>query len=326
MKVLICAVMFFVMTSVNGQDLIMQYFDRTGNAVDKKEDSHFYVIGKQMLFLETAQGKLDTVAGYVDTVNSYYTASDVLRSREVYNGDGILQGEFLTFYENGIPMTKTTFFDGRRIGYFMSWYSTGKPHSVTQFHKDAGHFSPWPDNDFKIVNYWDSKGKKIVDNGEGFCDCYFRDDNFHEKGKVKGGLRDSLWTGYSGDVLLFNEHYTQGALVRGERFYKDHKQEYFSFDTKAEYRSGPTGMYAFINRNLKYPSNTGKPNVQGSVFVQFVVERDGTLTEFQVVQGVDPALDNEALRVLKMMPPWTPALQRGEAVRTKFIVPVKFIL
>ena len=60
-----------------------------------------------------------------------------------------------------------------------------------------------------------------------------------------------------------------------------------------------------------------KNNVQGRVIVQFVVEKDGTLTEFKVARSVDPDLDAEALRVLQTMPKWKPGMQRGKIVRVK---------
>ena len=66
--------------------------------------------------------------------------------------------------------------------------------------------------------------------------------------------------------------------------------------------------------------------MQGLVIVQFVVEKDGTPTEFNVVRSVDPDLDAEALRVLQTMPKWKPGMQRGEVVRVKFTVPVSFKL
>ena len=71
-------------------------------------------------------------------------------------------------------------------------------------------------------------------------------------------------------------------------------------------------LLKFLQDNLKYPENAMKNNVQGRVIVQFVVEKDGTLTEFKVARSVDPDLDAEALRVLQTMPKWKPGMQRGK--------------
>lgn len=93
-----------------------------------------------------------------------------------------------------------------------------------------------------------------------------------------------------------------------------------------EYPGGMKEMLKFLQENVKYPENAMKNNVQGRVIVQFVVEKDGTLTEFKVARSVDPDLDAEALRVLQIMPKWKPGMQRGKIVRVKFTVPVSFKL
>ncbi|WP_304264656.1 M56 family metallopeptidase [Phocaeicola plebeius] len=93
-----------------------------------------------------------------------------------------------------------------------------------------------------------------------------------------------------------------------------------------EYPGGMKEMLKFLQENVKYPENAMKNNVQGRVIVQFVVEKDGTPTEFKVLRSVDPDLDAEALRVMKAMPKWKPGMQKGQVVRVKFTVPVSFKL
>ena len=93
-----------------------------------------------------------------------------------------------------------------------------------------------------------------------------------------------------------------------------------------EFPGGMKELLKFLQDNLKYPESAKKNNLQGRVVVQFVVEKDGTPTEFNVVRSVDPDLDAEALRVLKTMPKWKPGMEKGEAVRVKFTVPVAFKL
>lgn len=93
-----------------------------------------------------------------------------------------------------------------------------------------------------------------------------------------------------------------------------------------EFPGGMKELLKFLQDNLKYPESAMKNNLQGRVIVQFVVEKDGTPTEFNVVRAVNPDLDAEALRVLKTMPKWKPGMQKGEAVRVKYTVPVAFKL
>lgn len=105
------------------------------------------------------------------------------------------------------------------------------------------------------------------------------------------------------------------------------KEEVFMVaEQMPEFPGGMKEMLKFLQENVKYPVNAIKNNVQGRVIVQFVVEKDGTLTEFKVARSVDPDLDAEALRVLQTMPKWKPGMQKGQVVRVKFTVPVSFKL
>ena len=105
------------------------------------------------------------------------------------------------------------------------------------------------------------------------------------------------------------------------------KEEVFMVaEQMPEFPGGMKELLKFLQNNLKYPENAMKNNVQGRVIVQFVVEKDGTPTEFKVARSVDPDLDAEALRVLQTMPKWKPGMQRGKIVRVKFTVPVSFKL
>lgn len=105
------------------------------------------------------------------------------------------------------------------------------------------------------------------------------------------------------------------------------KEEVFMVaEQMPEYPGGMKEMLKFLQENVKYPENAMKNNVQGRVIVQFVVEKDGTPTEFKVLRSVDPDLDAEALRVMKAMPKWKPGMQKEQVVRVKFTVPVSFKL
>ncbi|MBM6843802.1 M56 family metallopeptidase [Phocaeicola plebeius] len=105
------------------------------------------------------------------------------------------------------------------------------------------------------------------------------------------------------------------------------KEEVFMVaEQMPEFPGGMKELLKFLQENVKYPENAMKNNVQGRVIVQFVVEKDGTPTEFKVLRSVDPDLDAEALRVMKAMPKWKSGMQKGQVVRVKFTVPVSFKL
>jgi protein TonB len=85
-------------------------------------------------------------------------------------------------------------------------------------------------------------------------------------------------------------------------------------------------LMKFLQRNVKYPKEAQEQGKQGRVVVQFVVNKDGSITDAKIVKSVDPQLDAEALRVVNAMPNWTPGKQRGKEVRTYFTIPVTFRL
>lgn len=82
----------------------------------------------------------------------------------------------------------------------------------------------------------------------------------------------------------------------------------------------------WINKNVKYPPLAQENGIQGKVFIKFVIEKDGSVTDVQVARGVDASLDKEAVRVIKAMPKWKPGKQRGKAVRVSYTLPINFQL
>ena len=101
------------------------------------------------------------------------------------------------------------------------------------------------------------------------------------------------------------------------------------FDVVEQQPQFPGGMGAlnqWLGSNIKYPAMAAENGIEGRVIVQFVVERDGSVSGVHVVRGVDPSLDKEATRVVSAMPKWIPGKQNGSAVRVKYTVPVTFRL
>lgn len=92
------------------------------------------------------------------------------------------------------------------------------------------------------------------------------------------------------------------------------------------YTGGTAEMHKFIANTLKYPTDARERNAQGLVVYTFVVEKDGTLSDFNIIHRADPLLNEEALRILQAMPPWRPGRHNGEIVRSETYVPMYFKL
>jgi len=87
-----------------------------------------------------------------------------------------------------------------------------------------------------------------------------------------------------------------------------------------------TGLEKFLEKNLEYPDYERDAEIQGTVKVGFTVEKDGTISNIKIVKSVSPGLDDEALRVVKMLPKWSPAEYNGAKVRLAFVLPITFTL
>ena len=93
-----------------------------------------------------------------------------------------------------------------------------------------------------------------------------------------------------------------------------------------EFPGGMAECMKWLGQNINYPAEAKGKGVQGRVIVQMVVEKDGTITNAKVVRGIDPLLDAEALRIVNQSPKWKPGMQKGEAVRVKYTLPIMFKL
>ena len=108
-----------------------------------------------------------------------------------------------------------------------------------------------------------------------------------------------------------------------------HEEENKVFDVVEQMPSfpgGPSALMAYLSSHVKYPAVAEENGIQGRVTVQFVVEKDGSVTDVKTMKSVDPSLDREAERVVRSMPKWIPGKQNGSAVRVKYFVPVVFSL
>src|SRR5690606_10128314 len=89
---------------------------------------------------------------------------------------------------------------------------------------------------------------------------------------------------------------------------------------------GMEKFYAFVKENMSYPTEARENGTEGRVFIEFVVEKDGSLTNFKSLKGIGHGCDDEAIRVVALSPPWVPALQKGKPVRQRMVLPVVFNL
>ena len=107
---------------------------------------------------------------------------------------------------------------------------------------------------------------------------------------------------------------------------KAEKEAFDVVEQMPQFPGGPAALMQFLSSNVKYPKEAFEQGIQGRVIANFVVEKDGSITEAKIVKSVSPELDAEALRVIGSMPNWMPGMQNGEPVRVKYTVPITFRL
>lgn len=150
----------------------------------------------------------------------------------------------------------------------------------------------------------------------------------------------------SGAVLVFalegmqEEHYTLGkkqkikvkmkfdlgnAGASGNKVSGD-EEVYVVVEELPEFLADGGNIQAFLSRNLRYPKEAVDKKIQGKVMVSFIITKIGRVTNVRVIRSVHPLLDQEAIRVISIMPKWKPGKQNGKAVNTSYTVPINFHL
>ncbi|MNK09770.1 Gram-negative bacterial tonB protein [compost metagenome] len=141
-------------------------------------------------------------------------------------------------------------------------------------------------------------------------------------------LQDQLITDFGSETLESEGYIGQDIVPVPKDDKKPGASEIYTIvDEQASFPGGIKEMYAYLEKNLRYPESAKEAAISGKVFVQFVVSEKGDITESQVVKGIRGCkeCDLEAIRVIRMMPKWIPAKINGQAVKSKFNLPVNFV-
>ena len=140
---------------------------------------------------------------------------------------------------------------------------------------------------------------------------------------LSGESATKLWgsKGENGVIVITTKTKTEAEGTKG-----DDDKAFEHVEKMPVFPGGDMAMMEFLSKNIKYPVEAQKKGLQGRVVVSFVVEKDGSLSDVKVAKSVDPQLDEEALRVVKSMPNWTPGMHNGKTVRVKYYVPISYRL
>jgi len=130
-----------------------------------------------------------------------------------------------------------------------------------------------------------------------------------------------------GDVVEIDGEVIERPATDAIKQEKDTTDEYLLGAIQEEspvFPGGEQALYDFLRENIRYPQAAKDSNIQGKVYVTFVVEKDGIITNLKVLRDIGGGCGEEALRVLRMMPQWKPGMQLGKAVRVQYNLPITF--
>ena len=238
--------------------------------------------------------------------------------------DGRPAGMIATYYDNGVKKDEG-YLDKMKKGLWKEWYQNGLLKNETEYSKnEKGWFNA------KLINFYDSVGNMLVADGEGLFEEYYQN-NVEGQLKTRGRYRSynqvGEWEGFheNGDLYYKESYSDSGGLIKGTSYDLSGKRfDYSEPGVQPSPVGGMENLYRFIVRKLKYPKTAAKNGVQGRVYVQFVVDRDGSITEAEAVKGISKECDEEAVRVVKILKPWNPGIQRGQPVKVRMIFPIVF--
>ncbi|HEX7367466.1 MAG TPA: TonB family protein [Pelobium sp.] len=231
-------------------------------------------------------------------------------------------GKVITYFKNGNIAAEELFVNGRLKG-ISNYYFANK-----QLRKSA-NFEIEKNKSVEVVLALnDSTGTQFLDkDGTGTFKTVDENGNALQ-GTYTKGLKDKTWkTVDQKKSETYLDEYKAGEYVKGKTIdAQGNETEYDGLESLPTFKGGSQAFGSFLAANLRYPSDARDNNVQGRVFLQFVIEKDGSLVEAKVLRGIGHGCDEEALRVINKSPNWNPGMQRGKAVRVSYTVPIFFQL
>lgn len=155
---------------------------------------------------------------------------------------------------------------------------------------------------------------------------------YYKTGQLKSSIdyaydikHGQLITYWDNGTIKREEKYINGNFVNGKCFNNIGEEiEFFPYEVYPEFEGGLNGVYSYLSKNVSYPTEAKKNNISGKVFVNFQVNKIGEIEQVKIVKSVHPLLDNEAIRVVKMMPKWLPGKIDGEEVPMILNLPINF--
>jgi TonB family protein len=229
------------------------------------------------------------------TVRDFFKGSNALQMEAACSSYGptlVFNGKALFYYDNGNIKREESYIKNERIGTQMTFYENGKPHRQEIISRKG----------LKIAQHWSSDNEPFLVNGSGMIKGY---DNYngYERGEL---IKDSLI------VLAYK-------ILDNDTIYSVVQQP-------ADYPGGMKTFYNKVAKTMHYPAVARRKGIEGRVFMNFLVLKDGTVQDVTLVRGIGGGCDEEAMQTVKTLGKWVPAKQDGKTVNSIFNLVIIFRL
>jgi len=276
-----------------------------------KEGSSYYRITSK-------NGDLFHVTDYYKNGQIQMTGTYLSMETETKNG------AFKWYYQNGQKKSESNYINNEEVGVSNNFFMNGVLQKTFVNDDNSKISTGISCKSGKLIYQADSLGNVMVKDGNGHA---IETGDLVEEGDYKDGLKHGFWTGKKTEGnFWYKEQYNLGNLISGESNENGILYKYEKADQQPQFKGGFEGFYKFLQKKVTYPAKAVSNKITGKVYLTFVVEKDGTLTEIKVKNSVHPLLDNEAVRVMNNSPKWIPGTQHGLPVRVSYNIPISFNL
>lgn len=178
----------------------------------------------------------------------------------------------------------------------------------------------------EFYKFQDEDRKAVIQ--QGTAKQWFPNGNVRsEEEYVDGKLTGEFVTYWENSHKKRVDQYDNGVWKEGSCFDQTGtKVTYYAYAETPSFPGGKQKMFEYLAKNMRYPSGSSRRGAGGKVITSFLVNEDGTLSDLKIEDGAAKDLNEEALRVIRNMPPWTPARQDGEIIAERFNLPLSFVV
>lgn len=303
MKILIILISFFYAITLNGQKVFLdEYKDLTIDSAKAK----YYMVSDYEKNSKSFKATAFYITGEKESESNYIKSSEKDAIAFVWYLSGqsrkfVKDGKSIAWYKNGQIKSETNYIAGKINGKSFTWFENGKTKSKKNSlnNKNEGKSYEWYEN-----GQLKSESDYIENQYNGLINTYWKN------GKIKR-----------------KDAYIDGKFQNGTCYDSLGKEiKHYDLEVMPEYKGGDRQLLMDISYNTNYPKRSRDSGIQGRVLLRFAVNQQGSITDIEILEGINSELNKEAVRVLSTLKRFKPGYSDGEPVEVYYLIPITFTL